>query len=690
LEIPDRGRKARSGSSDGGIGSLFVQDSAGSRQISVVGSRLTVGRSKDNDVEIADISASRHHCRLECVQGRWQLEDLRSRNGTMVNGILIRRQPLVAGDCIEIGKTKIFFGDIPEEHRVVEEHGDTLALNTEFFLEPDPADSSEMDDSRLQGEREIFIRLLELSRDLCSILITEELYEVILQNVIEISGAERGFLIVEEDEELVVAASRNIDRDVIRRAHLQVSQSITRRVLDSGDPVLTGEARKDERFSSSASIANLRLESVLCVPLRIRGKVHGAIYVDNRFEKDTFLPGTLRFVSFLADQASIFIENARLFEELSQKQQSHQDARQQVEELNRELQELLLARDVEPEQARELMKKGARPDFRHSYDRIVTRSPAMLAVFELLDRVIHTEMPVLILGESGTGKDLIAQAIHQGSERAVAPFVSQNCAAIPANLLESEFFGHVKGAFTGAHRDKKGLFELADGGTLFLDEIGDMSPDLQAKLLRVIEDSEIRPVGSRDTIKVDVRIVSATNQNIEEQVRSGGFREDLYYRLNVFTVKLPPLRDRREDIPLLVDFFIDRACSRLSRERPVLDPRTLYALYHSPWPGNVRQLENEVDRLVALSSDVILPEIISTSVLSQKPGEQREPLRGTLRELVAEATEGLERQVISATLEQNGWNKSKTARLLGVSRPTLDQKIDRYRILREEEKGEES
>lgn len=689
MEIPDRGKKRPSSGPDSSISTLYVQDPSGDRQISLKGARLSIGRSKDNDVEISDISASRQHCRLECIQGRWQLEDLRSRNGTMVNGILIRRQPLLPGDKIEIGKTRIYFDLIPEEESTAGPHEDTLALNTEFFLEPE-LEAPVVDESRVNDERAIFMRLLELSRDLCSILVTEELYEVILQNVIEISGAERGFLITVDEDDLVVAASRNIDRDVIRKSHIQVSQSITRRVLESGEPVLTGDARKDERFLSSASISNLKLESVLCVPLRIRGKVHGAIYIDNRFEKNSFHPGTLRFVSFLADQASIFIENARLFEELRNRQASHQAARQQVEELNRELQELLLAREVEPEQARELMKKGARPDFRHSYDRIVTRSPAMMAVFELLDRVIHTDMPVLVLGESGTGKELVAQAIHQGSGRSASPFVSQNCAAIPANLLESEFFGHVKGAFTGAHRDKKGLFELADGGTLFLDEIGDMSPDLQAKLLRVLEDGEIRPVGSRDVVKVDVRIVSATNQNIEEQVRIGHFREDLFYRLNVLTVKLPPLRERREDVPLLVDFFVDRACSRLGRERPVIDPRTLYALYHSPWPGNVRQLENEVDRLVALSADVILPEIISTSVLSQKPGEQREPLRGTLRELVAEATESLERQVISATLEQNEWNKSQTARLLGVSRPTLDQKIEKYRILREESKGEDS
>ncbi|MDA9264904.1 sigma 54-interacting transcriptional regulator [Planctomycetota bacterium] len=689
MDVPDRGQKARSAKSDGVGKKLFIRDAAGDREISLTSDGVHLGRSRENDVEIADISASRQHCRMERLQGRWHIEDLRSRNGTLVNGILIRRQPLVSGDMIEIGKTRIFFDKIPEEVSPSSPHEDTLILNTEYFLEPDESDDKGHEASRLEEEREIFLRLLELSRDLCSILITEELYDVILQNVIEISGAERGFLIVEDDGEPVVAASRNIDRDVIRRAHLQVSQSITRRVLDSGEPVLTGDARMDDRFEESASIANLRLESVLCVPLRMRGNVHGAIYLDNRFEKDTFHPGTLRFVSFLADQASIFIENARLFEELRRKQHSHLAARQQVEELNRELQELLLAREVEPEQARELMKKGARPDFRHSYDRIVTRSPAMMAVFELLDRVIHTDMPVLILGESGTGKELIAQAVHQGSDRSSAPFVSQNCAAIPANLLESEFFGHSKGAFTGAHRDKKGLFELADGGTLFLDEIGDMSPDLQAKLLRVLEDGVIRPVGASDVVKVNVRIVSATNQNIDEQVRSAGFREDLFYRLNVLTVKLPPLRDRREDIPLLVDFFIERSCSRLGKDRPMLDPRTLYALYHSPWPGNVRQLENEVDRLVALSGDVILPEIISTSVLSQKPGEQREPLRGTLRELVAEATESLEGQVISATLDQNNWNKSQTARLLGVSRPTLDQKIERYRIVREEENGDE-
>lgn len=690
MDVPEHARKGNSTNPTSVSTHLYIRDIGGERQVMLNGDLVSIGRSRDNDVEIEDISSSRQHCHLKKIQGRWHIEDLRSRNGTMVNGILIRRQPMMVGDLIEIGKTQIFFGEIPEQHRSSGPAGETLLLSTEYFLEPIPEQVASDDPARFQKEREIFLRLLELTRDLCAILVTEELFEVILQNVIEISGAERGFLIVEGETELKVAASRNIDKDVVRRAHLQVSHSLVRRVIDSGEPVLTGDARSDPRFDDSASIANLRLESVLCVPLRLRGKVLGAVYVDNRFEKHSFHQGTLRFIQFLADQASIFIENARLFEELHRKQDAVQSSKDQVEDLNRQLQAMLIARDVQPEDVRELVKKGARPDLKHSFDRIVTRSPVMLRVFELLDSVIDTDMPVLVLGESGTGKELIAQAVHIGSSRNGESFVSQNCAAIPHNLLESEFFGHVKGAFTGALRDKKGLFELADKGTLFLDEIGDMSPDLQAKLLRVIEDGEFRPVGGRDTVKVDVRIISATNQRLEEMVRNGSFREDLYYRLNVLTVKLPALRERREDIPLLVDHFIDLACSRLGLERPKLDPRALYALYHSPWPGNVRQLENEVERLVALSGSVITPETISPSVLSHRPGStNREPMRGTLRELVAEATEGLERQVLAATLQENCWNKSQTARQLGVSRPTLDQKIEKYDLKKELEDKEE-
>ncbi|MGE4620128.1 MAG: FHA domain-containing protein, partial [Planctomycetota bacterium] len=269
LDVPEHSRKGKSTRSTSSSQRLFVRDLAGERQVSLSGDVVSIGRSRVNDIEIEDISSSRKHCHLKRIQGRWHIEDLGSRNGTMVNGILIRRQPVMLGDLIEIGKTQIFFGEIPEMHRSSSPAGETFQLSTEYFLEPITREEPGDESVRFQKEREIFLRLLELTRDLCAILVTEELFEVILQNVIEISGAERGFLIVEDDMELKVAASRNIDKDVIRRAHLQVSHSLVRRVIDTGEPVLTGDARSDPRFDESASIANLRLESVLCVPLRL-------------------------------------------------------------------------------------------------------------------------------------------------------------------------------------------------------------------------------------------------------------------------------------------------------------------------------------------------------------------------------------------------------------------------------------
>lgn len=674
---------------------LIIRAQGAERCLEFSGDLLTIGRSQDNQVEIDDISSSRQHCRLKKINGNWHVEDLRSRNGTLVNGILIRKQLLQAGDCIEIGKTQIYFLRVPTSEISASRNGETLLLPTDYFMEPI---DSEMDESsgvqveRLAGEREIFLRLIEISKNLCSILNLDELLEVILDNVIQITGAERGFIILEEENGLAVAASRNIDRETVKQAQLKVSQSVVRHVIEEGRSVLVGEASKDPVIGEFESVAELRLEAVLCVPLKLRGSVHGVVYVDNRFEPDFFHTSQLRFIEFLADQAVIFIENARLFEEDRRRQEQVRKSKEEVDNLNRDLQAMLIAKEVEPDQVNDLVKKGARPNLRFNYDRIVTRSSKMYQVFEMLDRVICTDIPVLIQGESGTGKELVAHAVHYQGTRHENPFISQNCAAIPPNLLESEFFGHMKGSFTGAVRDKKGLFELADNGTLFLDEIGDMSLDLQTKLLRVLEEGEVRPVGGREVKKVDVRIVSATNRELEKLVREGNFREDLYYRLNVFNIALPPLRERREDIPLLVDHFIDKVCSRTGRDRPEVDRRSLYYLFHSPWPGNVRQLENEIERLVALAEGSVTPDLLSPSVVSSVQGapqnSQQSP-SGNLKEMVGEATEELERRVLGTVLDQNRWNKSQTARQLGISRPTLDQKIDKYGMKRPDKRAQE-
>ncbi len=662
---------------------LIVRENGSERIVDLHEKSVAIGRSKDNQIEIDDISSSRRHCRVSQVGGGWTIEDLQSRNGTLVNGILIRKQDLHAGDCIEIGKTRLFFERVPTLALTsVHEATDTLLLSTEYFMEPLTEVTENTQVQLLQKEREIFVRLLSINKELCAMRVLKDLLAKILDTVLDITGAERGFIILSEGSDLKVRASRNIDQEVVKKAELKVSQSITREVLTTGRPILAGDARADASTRDFQSVSELKLESVLCVPLSLRGDTMGVIYVDNRFEAQAFQRAHLRFIEFLADQAAIFIENASLFEEADHKQEDLRKSKEEAEYLNRQFQEMLLARDLQLKEVTELVTRTPERKFEHDYDNIITKSPKMYQLFEILDRVIDTDIAVLVMGESGTGKELIAQAIHYQGRRKKAEFVSQNCAAIPPNLLESEFFGHVKGSFTGAVSNKKGLFELANGGTLFLDEIGDMSLDLQTKLLRVLEEGEIRPVGGREYKKVNVRIVSATNRPLAEMITRKEFREDLYYRLNVINVTLPPLRERREDIPLLTEFFIDHICKRNERECPRIDNQALYQLYNYDWPGNVRELENEVERLCALAGEVIAPDLLSPAILGSGPRGRGPSIDGTLKEMMADATEELERQLLERSLLENDWNKSRTSKQLGVSRPTLDQKIDKYGIQR--------
>jgi transcriptional regulator with PAS, ATPase and Fis domain len=284
----------------------------------------------------------------------------------------------------------------------------------------------------------------------------------------------------------------------------------------------------------------------------------------------------------------------------------------------------------------------------------------------------------MIQGENGTGKELIAKAIHYNSHRKDKAFVIQNCSAFNDNLLESELFGHTKGSFTGAIRDKKGLFEIADKGTFFLDEIGDTSPQMQVKLLRVLQEGTFTPVGSTEMRKVDVRIVAATNRNLKEMVEQGTFREDLYYRLNVINLRVPPLRERKEDIPLLAEFFLSKACDAGSFPKKNLTKRALEKLYDYAWPGNVRELQNEVERLVVLTGDdqKIMPEILSPKIL--EAGEKSKVQGARLQGKLKDALEDLERDMIREGLRRTGWNKSKLAKELGISRAGLIMKVEKY------------
>ena len=312
---------------------------------------------------------------------------------------------------------------------------------------------------------------------------------------------------------------------------------------------------------------------------------------------------------------------------------------------------------------------------RYKYENMIGKSKPMQSLYGLLDKIKNADSTVLIQGENGTGKELIAKAIHYNSLRKDKAFIIQNCSAFNDNLLESELFGHVKGSFTGAVRDKKGLFEMAHKGTFFLDEIGDTSPTMQVKLLRVLQEGTFLPVGAVEPRRVDVRIVAATNKNLRKMVEEGTFREDLYYRLNVINIAVPSLKDRKEDIPLLVDYFLSNTENSGKKS---LTKQSLEKLYDYHWPGNVRELQNEVERLVVLSgdevkigADMLSPKIIETSQRNKTQGSR---VHGKLKD----ALEALEKEMIGEGLRRTGWNKSKLAMELGISRAGLIMKVDKY------------
>ena len=323
---------------------------------------------------------------------------------------------------------------------------------------------------------------------------------------------------------------------------------------------------------------------------------------------------------------------------------------------------------------------ASEPQGPRSYSNIIGNSPTMMELYRLLDKVVTSDSTVLITGEGGVGKELVARAVHFNSRRAGNAFVVQNCSALNDSLLDSELFGHRKGAFTGAIIDKLGLFELADHGTFFLDEIGDMSPVLQVKLLRVLQEGTFTPVGSTVTRKVDVRIIAATNKDLRKMVKEERFRSDLFYRLNVISVKVPPLRDRLDDVPELVNFFLQRKSAEHHCPHKILSDEALERMVSYTWPGNVRELENEIERLVVLSGDGPIPPSLLSPKLQQAGGQPGLVSISSSQGNLPDALEHLERQMIFDALKRCGWNKTRAAKELGISRRNLIRKVDRYEL----------
>jgi len=416
--------------------------------------------------------------------------------------------------------------------------------------------------------------------------------------------------------------------------------------------VIIPDVDQDERFANTLNLQqHFQTRSMICIPLNTRKESIGVLYALNKRE-GTFTEHEARLLEVMAGPIAISIENARLFGELKQ----HAD--------------LLASENV---------RLKAEVQDRFNMQGVIGSCTAMKNVFNLVEKVIDNTTSVLIQGETGTGKEMIARVIHYSGPLRDKPFVAENCGALSENLLESELFGHVKGAFTGAVADKKGLFEMADGGTVFLDEIADMPPAMQIKLLRVLQEGQVRPVGGSEIRNVKFRLIASSNRDLYQAVSKGRFRDDLFYRIQVFPIVLPPLRERREDIPRLVAHFLDKCAQKFGITLGRVNPTAMEMLARFDWPGNIRELENEIERAVCLAGS---DKDIGIECLSEKitAVSQNEPLEALADATMQEAVSRLEKKMIIDALRKSGGNRSQASRVLGLTRQGLLNKIGRYKI----------
>ncbi len=485
--------------------------------------------------------------------------------------------------------------------------------------------------------RRILSHLYEVGEMIQRLDDPQEFLGRMLDLALHLLGAQRGMVLIrKEDGSLDPAAVRELEEETVAEAshfsHTAVQEAL------AGRPVVALDVKNDPRLADLASVSLYDIRSLVCVPLQLPHRILGVLYIDSRGRGATFRDEDLRFLTAFAAQAALALDSARL----------HRRLRRENSLLSR--------------QARE----------RARYERLRGRSHVMQVVYDLLDRAAENPFPALLLGETGTGKDLAARALHARSPRRDRNFLVVHCAAVAETLLESEMFGHRKGAFTGAETDRKGVFELAHGGMLFLDEIAGMSPGMQAKLLRVLQEGEFRPLGDKRTRKVDVRIVAATNTDLDALVAQGRFREDLFYRLNVIRITMPPLRQRREDIPDLVEHFVERSLGDGDLPAPRFDAGALRELTSHGWPGNVRELEHTVQKIVLYAKGGRVDAALVRRLLPRDAaaGEGAGSGFPSLRELEA--------RMVRRALEACGGNREAAARRLGIGRATIYRKIRDY------------
>ena len=579
---------------------------------------LVIGRDTAAGLCIADASVSRRHSRIEKNESGFVITDLESLNGTFVNDVPVKNRSLEHGDRVRIGNAHFVF---------LLHEGEPASKSSDVTLDEAQVVSGStvqirFDDALYQMARDLSA-LMKVSTVINSIRGLDNLLERLLELLFEVVPAQRAAILLTNDGVFETSRIFALDRARGKDQAVRVSRTIVQQVLRDGVALLAGDGAEEKKLSTESLIA-ARTHSVMCVPLIMFDRKLGVLYLDSTLPRDKFNREHLQLVTAIASIAAVAIDNARQFEWLETENER-------------------LQADVNIEH--NMIGDGA----------------AMQRIYHFISKVAPTDATVLITGESGTGKELAARAIHRNSKRAQKSFMAVNCAALNDSLLESELFGHERGAFTGAIAQKKGRLEIADGGTVFLDEIGELTPPLQVKLLRVLQERQFERLGGTATIKVDLRLIAATNKNLEEAIESGQFRQDLYYRLNVVSLEMPPLRDRREDIMLLGNYFADKYGAMCNRKLKGFSPEARACLTAYDWPGNVRELENTIERAVVLgTTEWILPEDLPEALL-----ETRVTAEGSLT-TYHQAVVQHKKQMILRAIDEAKHNHIEAARLLGI------------------------
>jgi transcriptional regulator with GAF, ATPase, and Fis domain len=577
---------------------------------------LSIGRDSSNRLPIPDLHLSRKHCSINQDGESYALTDLNSTNGVLVNGIPVRQKTLQHGDRIELGASLLIFVEHEDTAPSIALSENALNAGSIVTIQWDQTPGSE------RGLQELNL-LLSISAAIASIQDLNQFGKKLLDIVFENVPCKRGALFLTDPSgklELVCQKSTAPNQKAIR-----ISREISEQVVQQKSGLLANEIQ----------YSNDSVSSLLCSPFILFSQFLGMLYLDSSDKKNPLTESHLRLVNAITGIAAPALKNIQILNSLKEKTSQLAD-------------QLRMDRTL------------------------IGESPSMKKVLSILSKIAPADTTVLITGESGTGKELAARALHQNSPRSEHPFIALNCAAIPENLMESELFGHEKGAFTGAISQKIGKLELADGGTLFLDEIGELEIGLQAKLLRVLQEREFERLGSNRPIKTDIRLLAASNRDLEKSTRDGQFRQDLFYRLNVISLKMPPLREMEDDIILLARYLVSKFNQKLTRQVRGISPEAQELMIRYEWPGNVRELENTIERAILLgSTDMILPEDLPESLAAVEVSSSAEAPKN-LHESVNEH----KKQLILKAFEGTDMNFNTAASRLGIHSAHL------YRLVR--------